>query len=45
MWEFTIVNIKTKEERMIFGTLYSLAMERAGLNKEEWKCVMSEYID
>ena len=43
MYEFTIVNNKTNEERVVFGYGYSDAMKK--LNKEEWTLLYKEYID
>ena len=43
MYEFTIVNNKTNEERVVFGYGYGDAMKK--LNKEEWTLLYKEYID
>lgn len=45
MYEFTIVNNKTNEERIIFGYGYNEAMERANYNRSEWTYVCRDYID
>lgn len=45
MWEFEIVNKKTKETLIIFGYNFYDACKRSKLNSEEWKVTLSTYID
>lgn len=45
MYEFTIVNNKTNEERIIFGYDYTTAMEKFNYDKKEWAFVCRDYID
>ena len=45
MYEYELINIKTNEEAILFGRDIAKAMEKAGLNKEEWKVLRMEYVD
>lgn len=45
MYEFTLMNTNTKEERYAFGVSASDAYKRAKLNPAEWQVVDYEYAD
>lgn len=45
MYEFTLMNTNTKEERYAFGVTVLDACKRAKLNPAEWQVVDYEYAD
>lgn len=45
MYEITIMNKTTNEERILFGYTLAKAFEKAGYTYEEWTVVFMEYID
>lgn len=46
MYEYEIRNLKTNEERILFGYTLENAMRKAGIETtNEWKLVYAEYID
>ena len=45
MYEFTIMNKTTEEERIIFGYGYSDTMKKKNLNTTEWVLICKDYID
>lgn len=45
MFEFTVINSRTKEERIIFGYTEKRAYNEYGLNFNEWSTVYYIYID
>lgn len=45
MYEFTLENRKTTEINTVFGRNIDKALERAGLNPDEWKVLFADYID
>ena len=45
MYEITIMNKATNEERFLFGYSIAKAFEKAGYTYEEWTVVDVEYID
>jgi hypothetical protein len=45
MYEYELINIKTNEETILFGRDIAKAMEKANLNKEEWRVLRMEYVD
>lgn len=45
MYEYELINIKTKEETIVFGRTFAKAMEKAKLNEEEWRVLRREYVD
>ena len=45
MKEFGIYNVKTKEEKIVFGYSFKDALNRYGLNSIEWAMSYCEYID
>lgn len=45
MIEFGVVNVETKEERVMFGYNIADAYRRAGLDMYEWYITYCEYID
>ena len=45
MYEYTIINITTNEETIIFGRTEAHAFGKTTLNAEEWRVVRREYVD
>ena len=45
MAEFGIYNVKTGEQKIIFGYNFKDALRRQGLDSSEWAISYSEYID
>ena len=47
MWCFEIRNIKTGEQRMIFGYSWNNACRRSGMNPndDDWRIEIQEYED
>ena len=45
MYEITIINKTTNEERVLFGYSIAKAFEKVGYTYEEWIVVDIEYID
>ena len=45
MYEFEIINVKTDEVNILFGTSYARACEKAGIDPNDWICTYAEYID
>ena len=45
MFEFTIINKKTNEERIIFGRNEEKAFQKANLSSNNWVIIASEYVD
>jgi hypothetical protein len=46
MFEYELIHLETKEQRIIFGYDVRDAFRRCpNLNPEEWKVIHSEYID
>lgn len=45
MWEYTIRNLKTDEQTMIWGYSYEDACRRWNINPKEWWLQYWEYVD
>ena len=45
MYEYTIININTNEEAIIFGRTEAHAFAKAELNANEWRVVLQDYVD
>ena len=45
MKEFGIYNVKTKEEKIVFGYSLKDALDRYGLDSAEWETWYCEYLD
>lgn len=45
MWSFEIVNKETGESDIIYGYSWLDAVDRAGIDPDEWEVVYQEYED
>lgn len=45
MYEIWMINNKTNEEMVLFGTIVSREIEKAGLDRKEWSIQSIDYID
>jgi hypothetical protein len=42
---YTVRNVKTEEERELFGYWFEDAIRRSKLNADDWKVIFKEYMD
>jgi hypothetical protein len=45
MMTYEVRNMKTDEEKTLFGYNYADACKRANVEADEWKVVYSEFVD
>lgn len=45
MYEIWMINNKTNEEMVLFGTIVDREIEKAGLDRTEWSILSIDYID
>lgn len=45
MYEFTILNKRTNEERILFGHSIKHTFQKYNLDMSDWEVILVEYID